>query len=305
MFTHLSQLNSLRVFESAARLGSFKAAAEELNVTPTAISHQIANLEDKLGILLFERKTRLVTLTQEGEKLAQSVHYALQQIASSIEDITDDQSVLRVATTTSFAALWLVPNLGKFHAAHPNIQVELRTEEALVDIKHDRRIDLAIRYGSRQKVEAQENATVLVTEQFNAYATANYIRHNKSLSKVTLIETRWKNKNLSLANWQQWFQKYKKEKPPLNIRSFDQEHHAIHAAIAGQGIVLASSVLVQMALQQGWLQPHKAHYSLPGLSYYLLCSPFSENSKKVQLFREWLSETLLGKPLADFKDGGK
>ena len=87
MFSHLPQLNQVRGFEAAARLGSFKAAGEELNLSPTAISHQISNLEEKLGVLLFERKTRAVPLTHEGTKLAEAVYQALQRITENIEDI--------------------------------------------------------------------------------------------------------------------------------------------------------------------------------------------------------------------------
>ena len=88
MFSHLPQLNQMRGFEAAARLGSFKAAGEELNLSPTAISHQISNLEDRLGILLFERKTRVVKLTPEGSQLAETVYQALQKLATTIEDIS-------------------------------------------------------------------------------------------------------------------------------------------------------------------------------------------------------------------------
>jgi DNA-binding transcriptional LysR family regulator len=88
MFTHLPHLNQVRGFEAAARLGSFKAAGEELNLSPTAISHQISNLEDKLGVLLFERKTRAVILTPEGYQLAEAVYQALQRLSATIEEIS-------------------------------------------------------------------------------------------------------------------------------------------------------------------------------------------------------------------------
>ena len=161
MFAHLPQLNSLRVFDSAARLTSFKAAALELNVTPTAVSHQIRTLEEKLGTLLFVRKTRAIILTPEGEKLARVAYHSLQQISGVLEEISDKQTVLIVSTTTSFAAQWLVPKLENFRRRHSEIRVVVKTSEYLEDLQKDRRIDLAIRDGQFDR--QIENATRLVT----------------------------------------------------------------------------------------------------------------------------------------------
>lgn len=286
MFSRLPQLNSIRVFEAAARLSSFKTAAEELNVTPTAVSHQIRNLEKKLGTLLFERKTRAIELTPEGLQLAQASHQALQQIASTLEDISRIQTVLNVTTTSSFAAMWLVPRLARFQKLHPEIQVAIRTGEQLDNLHNDRRIDLAIRYG--QYDEQDLNATKLITEYFGVYATQNYLNACKSLKDATLIETQWQNKSLPSVTWKQWLQKYDVNTYNPKSRYFDQEHHVIQAALAGQGIALVSSVLVQASLQQNWLEPYKDDCFLPGLTYYLIPSPFSKHLRKVVVFQNWL-----------------
>jgi len=290
VFSLLPQLNSIRVFEAAARLTSFKAAAGELNVTPTAVSHQICNLEKKLGTLLFERKTRAINLTPEGAKLARVAHQSLQQIASILEEISGIQTVLNISTTASFAAMWLVPRLAYFQKIHPEIQVGIKTGEQLDDLLKDRRIDLAIRYGHYD--EQDEYATKLVTEHFGVYATQDYLDKCKSLKNAALIETHWKNKNLPSITWKQWLQKYDTSAYTPRIRYFDQEHHVIQAALAGQGIALVSSVLVHTALQQGWLQPYRNDCYLPGLTYYLLPSPFSKNLRKLAVFRNWLIEEL-------------
>ncbi len=290
MFSHLPQLNQVRGFEAAARLGSFKAAGEELNLSPTAISHQISNLEEKLGVLLFERKTRAVTLTHEGTKLAEAVYQALQRIAATIEEISFTKSVLRVSTTTSFASLWLVPNLEDFQKQYPEVQVEIKTTEDLIDIERDRSVDLVIRYGCI----TQENsgATKLITEDFNAYGTAAYLASHKQLEDATVIETAWKNKHLPSVSWHEWFKAFHPNTSASNIIRFDQEHHSIQAALAGQGMVLASSVLAEMAIQQRWLQPLDNQYSVPGLTYYLMVSPHSENLYKSIVFKQWLVEKL-------------
>lgn len=290
MFSHLPGLNQIRGFEAAARLGSFKAAGEELNLTPTAISHQISNLEDKLGILLFERKTRSVVLTPEGSKLAQAAYQALQQLATGLEEISNTQSVLRIATTTSFASMWLVPNLASFQQKYPDIQVEIKTGEDLVDINRDRRIDLAIRYGRYDEENA--SMTKLVTEQVGAYGTEDYLSRHGDLKAATLIETQWKNKSLPSVTWSHWLQAFRPDISASQINCFDQEQHAIQAALAGQGVVLVSSVLAKMAIQQGWLKPLDAGFFITGLTYYLLVSPFGKDLRKVKVFKEWIVEAL-------------
>ncbi|WP_086929278.1 LysR substrate-binding domain-containing protein [Agarilytica rhodophyticola] len=286
MFSHLPQLNSLKVLESAARLNSFKAAAEELNITPTAISHQIAKLEEKLGVSLFIRQTRSIKLTSEGSKLAQSAHQALQQLSSTLEEISNVQSVLRIATTTSFASMWLVPHLQEFQTLYPEINIEIKTGEELVDIATDRRIDIAIRYGCFD--DADDSCIKLATETFDAYATENYYDNCINLAHAKFIQAKWKNKNLPSITWQKWFEHNKLYDPCSAIIYFDQEDHVFQAALAGQGVALISSVLAQSALQYGWLKAYKNSRSLPGLDYYLLISPFSKGLSKVDFFQSWL-----------------
>ena len=280
----------MRGFEAAARLGSFKAAGEELKLSPTAISHQISNLEEKLGVLLFERKTRTVKLTHEGSQLAEAAYLALQRLSATIEEISFAKSVLRVSTTTSFASMWLVPNLAGFQKQYPEVQVEIKTTEDLIDIDRDRGVDLVIRYGCNK--EENKGATKLVTEDFNAYATETYLASHKNLEEATFIETRWKNKSLPLVSWSKWLEAFRPNTSVSNTISFDQELHSIQAALAGQGLVLASSVLAEMAIQQSWLKPLGSRYSIPGLTYYLLVSPHSENLYKSIVFKKWLVEKL-------------
>ena len=286
MFSHLPQLNSIRVFDSASRLKSFKEAALELNVTPTAVSHQIRALEERLGTLLFERKTRHILLTQDGEKLAQVAHQSLTQISAVLEEISDQKTRLCVSTTSSFASQWLVPNLERFYQSHPDIEVVIKTEDALEDLAKDRRIDLAIRYG---EFDPQDKAaTKLVTEAFGMYATEAYIEAFPDFRNAQLIDTKWKNARLKPMTWQRFFELENEVSSKLMIRSYDQEQHTIQAALAGQGIAFVSNLLIQTPLQQGWLKRHPQGSSLEGLSYYILVNDLSAPSKKVTAFRRWL-----------------
>ena len=290
MFSHLPQLNSIRVFDSAARLKSFKEAALELNVTPTAVSHQIRALEERLGTLLFERRVRYILLTAEGEKLAHAAHQSLQQISNVMDDILNEKATLNVSTTASFAAQWLVPKLDAFQLKHPDIQVVIKTDEKAQDLDSDRRIDVAIRYGEFDK--KNEYATKLVTERFGMFASRECIKRFPSIEKANLIETQWKNTHLREITWSHYFKDKNGTCPDLNIRSYDQEHHAIQAALVGQGVVLVSRLLVETALKQGWLEMHPEGKDLDGLTYYILTKSSPEISHKVALFRQWLVEEL-------------
>ncbi len=287
MFSHLPPLNSIRVFDAAARLKSFKAAASELNVTPTAVSHQIRNLEDVLGTLLFERKTRAIELTEEGEKLAQVAFLTLQQLSSVIADVAGSQTTLTVSTTASFAALWLVPRLEKFHQQNPKIQIVVKTGEQLDDLERDRRIDLIIRYG-RDGEEASHKIK-LVTETVGAYTTPLYLKNTTRIEDACLIVTKWKNQNLPSLSWNRVAAGRVNE---TNIRHFDQEHHVIQAALAGQGVALVSSLLVETAVEQGWLVEFPNHPKTAGLAYYSIIPSYNVGDQKAKRFQEWLVEEL-------------
>ena len=138
MFSSLP-LTALRTFESAARLSSFKAAAEELAVTPTAVSHQIRGLESWLGVPLFHRLPRSVRLTDGGQRLFGSLHGALLEITQTLDQLRPQRSSgnLTLSTTPAFAALWLIPRLGRFYAEHPEISVRLDTSNTLIDLHQD------------------------------------------------------------------------------------------------------------------------------------------------------------------------
>lgn len=292
MFTNLPPLNSLRVFDAAARTGSFKKAAEELCVTPTAVSHQIKALEEVLGTLLFVRKTRSIELTSEGKQLAKTTYEVLQQLNNTISDITETKNMLTVSTTSAFAAMWLVPHLASFNQRHPNIEIAVKTNEDIDDLDKDRRVDLAIRYGRYD--DSVLNSHLLITETVGMFATQQYIDDINAGKPVQLLETRWQRKDTNLPEFTWDLDKTPFEKIE-NVRRFDQEHHIIQAALAGQGIALVSSLLVKHAVEQGWLTPFPQTPSpeqIEGLSYYLLIPEHNARSKSVNLFKTWLLEEL-------------
>ena len=151
MSTRLPSLNGLRAFEAAARHLSFTQAASELNVTQTAISHQIRRLEEELGLRLFVRQNRALELTAEARDYLPGVHAAFNDLRLATDRLLrkDDGHVLTVSTLASLAAKWLLPRLSAFQEAHPGIDVRITTSPSLVDFQRDN-VDAAIRYGRGQ-----------------------------------------------------------------------------------------------------------------------------------------------------------
>ena len=295
MYAKLPSLNTLRTFDSAARLKSFKKAAEELHVTPTAVSHQIKALEEALETLLFERHTRAVKLTREGEMLSDTTFNVFRQLTSTINEIVDSKEMLTISTTSSFASMWLVPNLDKFYDAHPGIDISIQTGEQKVDVVRDRRIDLAIRYG--QYDLTQPHTTKLVTETFGMYATPAYLDAFTTLEGAHLLETEWVNKSLPSIAWKALITRLSSTEiePNYTLRRFDQEHHVIQAALAGQGIALISSLLAKNALAHQWLAPFSngaLQGEIEGLTYYLVVPPHNQRNKNVEAFTQWLSSEI-------------
>ncbi|MET4805582.1 LysR substrate-binding domain-containing protein [Limibacillus sp. MBR-115] len=291
MYSKLPSLNVLRTFDAAARLKSFKKAADELHVTPTAVSHQIKTLEEGLGTRLFERQIRAVKLTRDGELLSDTTFNVFRQINETVNDIVGSKEMLTISTTSSFASMWLVPNLEKFYEANPGIDVSIQTGEQKIDVMRDRRIDLAISYG--QYDPAQPHASKLVTEKFGMYATPAYLDKFTNLNDAQLLETEWVNKSLPPIAWEALINQQGREESQTNytVRRFDQEHHVIQAALAGQGIALVSSILVRNAVKEQWLVPFSNNTlqgEFTGLTYYLVVPPHNQRNKNVVAFTEWL-----------------
>lgn len=290
MFSALP-LNALRAFESAARLLSFKAAAEELSVTPTAVSHQIRALETWLGVQLFERLPRQVRLTDGGQRLFHSLHGALLDVAQSIETLRPQRSNmhLTLSTTAAFAALWLVPRLGRFYARHPHINVRLDTHCEVIDLHQDASVDLVLRYS----LDSYPNlyGLCLFDEQFGVYGSPEQVAL-AARRPPTLISVHWHNSKLYAHGWDAWCAQAGENwltRQPC-VREYDEEHYALQAAIAGQGLVLASNILVSESVASGVLVAYRPEIQVKGAGYSALCVPGRERHPPVRAFFQWLEE---------------
>ena len=293
MFARIPSPSALRTFEAPARLGSFKAAAKELSVTPTAVSHQIRTLEEHLEIPLFVRRTRAVALTESGQRLSEAVHQAFQQITMALEDVSTTETVLTVSTTPAFAALWLVPRLSRFEERYPQLRFQLVASTAPTDLERDRVVDVSVRYGTGPYPSLRAHA--LADETFGAYATPDYIRRLERWEDAELVETAWQQPGFEDVSWDAWLTASGLPRPTkLRSRHFDQEHYVVQAGLASQGLVLASSLLVGDLVGRGWLEPYRPETRIAGRRYTALSLPSRASSRKVSQFLEWLEEEAAG-----------
>ncbi len=293
MFAELP-LTALRSFEAAARLSSFKDAAEELHVTPTAVSHQIRQLESWLGRALFLRQPRGVALTEDGRRLFASLHGALLEIAQSLAALRPrpDAGCLTVTTTASFAALWLVPRIGRFYARHPDIAVRIDAGARVVDLEHDASVDVAIRYGGGVPPGLHRHGGL--DEYFAVYGAPGQAAAQAAQAPPTLITVEWGDSRLYRCGWEAWCARagldWMQRAPTL--RAYDEEHYALYAAGAGQGLVLASSVVTAGTVARGLLEAYRPDIRVPGERYHVLCVPGRERHPPVRAFLRWLEEEM-------------
>ncbi len=282
-------VTALRSFEAAARLCSFKLAAAELAVTATAVSHQVKALERHVGFALFERVPRGVRLTDKGARLFAGVHGALLDVAQTLDALraAPASGALTLSTTHSFAALWLVPRLGRFHQAFPQYQLNLSTSPEPVDLLRDASMDVAIRYSRKQWPGL--HAACALQEWFGVYgAPALAARPGKRAP--ALVTVRWRDSQLYDQGWQDWCEAagLPAWRQPAAVNAYEEEHYALQAAIAGQGLVLASSVMVSDSVAAGTLAAYRPEVRVAGAAYTALCAPGRERHPPLRAFLGWL-----------------
>ncbi|OCP38594.1 LysR family transcriptional regulator [Ensifer sp. LC163] len=286
----LPPLGALRVFEAAARRLSFKQAAEELNVSATAVSHQIRQLEEMLAVKLFERETRQVHLTAAGKALFPVLRDGLDRFEQAIADVRrqQDGKVARLTSTVAFVARRLAPLAGTFREAYPDWTLRLDASNRTVDLEAD--ADAAIRFGPGHYLG-------LVTEPLFADRFAPICAPRLApsgaadLRQATLIHFDWglaRRDDPRAPVWRQWLARAGVEGVDANAGiSFTDEIHAVQAVVAGQGVGLLSLTLVAEELASGILvQPFSL--SLEGDRYDLVYSPHMADRPATRLLRDWV-----------------
>ncbi len=263
----------------------------ELTVSATAVSHQIRALEDQLGVPLFVRKTRAIELTTAGDVLAPVLTRAFLDIRNALEVVVSEEAVITVSTSPSFATLRLVPRLLEFYAEYPNYSVQLDTTTRAINLKQDRRVDIAIRYGHGPYEDLHE--TPLFEETFGAYMSPGLLLLDQKLEDLTLIETAWQQDVLPDISWKIWLDAARIDITNPTVVHFDEEEHVLQAAIAGQGVALASAILVADLINRNLLAPYRSDVRLKGSAYTALCLPEQRSTRKIHSFLSWLTSSRL------------
>jgi len=299
----LPPLASLRAFEAAARHLSFKRAAEELGVTPTAISHQIRLLEDTIGMRLFERLPRKVALTETGSLLYPVFRDAFSSMTRAIGSVTREgnRKAFTLTSTTAFTAKWLVPRIGRFSAAHPRITLRLHPSDAVTELGTGA-ADCAIRYGRAPFTGLV--AEPLFRDRFAPVCSPRLeIEDPEDLFNHTLLYSEWRRNDEFTPSWKKWFDHagFSGEIPEVRTILTD-DSHVIQAAIAAQGIALASTVLVREEIERGLLR-HPFGPDLEGLTYHFVYPETMSEDPNILAFRDWLLAELAGTPKKLHADG--
>jgi len=282
-----ASLRALNAFSTVARAGSVVAAAEELAVTPSALSHLIRELERQLGIALFTRQGRGLTLTLEGERLATAVGPALLTIEDALIDVSRRGAELRISLLSSFAVHWLIPRLSRFQAKHPDIELLLSTSTRPVDLSTEA-FDCAIRLGrggwpgvAGDELYREE----LIAACSPKWLATRRLRSPKDLLRMTLLHARARRQD-----WAHWFNaagitEFKANVGPV----FETRALAIQAAIAQMGIMVVDPRFIEAELAAGQLvRPFPLRIPLDD-AYWLLWRPGRETARPIAAFRRWLA----------------
>ncbi len=291
----LPPLNALRAFEATARHLSFTQAADELSVTPAALSHQIKGLEDFLGQRLFERKTRSIALTPAGLALYPGLHAAFLQIRQSVElvDRAPNDKVLVVSAPPGLTAKWLAPRLYRFLMANPEIDARISATQGLANFTTDG-VDIAIR-NSRTESRGLWSRhllpiSLLPVASPRLLAELEIVTPN-DLARVPLIHDEMLGNLTGLPNWADWLAAVGVEGINLSrgLR-FSSPDHALEACVEGAGVLLAHKVLAHDDLRTGRLVAPFTLELDTVRSFQLVCPESHERRPKVRAFIAWIQE---------------
>jgi LysR family transcriptional regulator, glycine cleavage system transcriptional activator len=294
-------LRGIAVFEAAARSSSFQAAADELNLTPSAVSHQIRLLEDILGVRLFDRIGRGVMLTPDGAEYARSVRQSIRRLRVATSEIRSrgkkggSLEVVRIEMPPSFAHCWLLPRLPDLMARLPNVDIRVNAQGSHLQGDRtpfpqlaDAPADVQIVYGDRDIWE--DRASLLMSEAFQPYCSPAFLE----LHEIDLPQKLPLKMLLSTAqnfvSWDEWLnlQGVDVDEHPIGSVQMDPSHLAIRAARNGVGVILESSVLVAQEVADGTLVPLFPHLSHPGVAYWIYTPSAHGLRPSVEAVREWL-----------------
>ncbi|MBJ2158626.1 LysR substrate-binding domain-containing protein [Variovorax sp. IB41] len=286
----------LRAFEAVARHLNFRAAAEEMALTQSAVSRQIQSLEEEVGVSLFLRHTRAVELTSAGAQLLLSVQQSLPRIDMAVRQIRQSAGRKSVSLTTfaSFASMWLIPRLEVFQRDNPEIDIRIDASDVAVDLEVAD-VDIALRYGPREAMPP--TAVRLFGENLTPVASPWLIKSSppiktpEDITRFTLIEAGDAHRtHLEWLTWRRWFEVNGLERAqPKRWLYFNYAYQMVQAALTGQGVVLARSSLIAESLANGDLVEVLPQHRMDSpMSYWLIAGPRNALRPEIKAFWDWL-----------------
>ena len=293
----LPSLDLLKGFEAAARLLSFTKAGEELYLSQSAVSRQIQELEEQLGVRLFERRHRALALTEAGQTLYPAAAQALATMRAVTMRLRAGRGrqTLAVTTTHSFASLWLIPRLAGFTRQHPELDVRISAETRVLDLERDG-LDLAIRHGPAHMVGT--HALRLFGERVFPVCSPKLLEDPKrplrepaDLRHHVLLQYDDPDGRHPWMHWKTWLEVERlTDLRPAGSLVFSGYDQIIPAAIAGNGVALGRSPLVRKLITAGQLVAPFQRSADPARAYYAIVSKNSEGRREVADFIAWLKE---------------
>ncbi|MDX1432759.1 MAG: transcriptional regulator GcvA [Gammaproteobacteria bacterium] len=296
MERRLPPLNALRAFEAAARHLSLSRAAEELHVTPAAVSHQVKGLEEYLGVQLFRRANRALLLTDAGQACLPGLSDGLDRLAEAIDAVhaLDESGPLTVSVAPSFGAKWLVTRLDRFRQKHPGYDVRLDASMRVVDLLREG-VDVAVRYGAGNypgmRVDRLMDEVAIPVCSPRLLEGEHPLRTPADLCHHTLLHHSNPSQEDRFPDWGMWLKAAGVDSCDLTRGpTFSLASMAVQAAVDGQGVALVGSVLVADDIAAGRLvRPFELSFPV-NFAYYIVCPEKTAERPRVVAFREWLLE---------------
>jgi len=290
----LPPLNAIRAFEAAGRHLSFTRAADELNVTPAAISQQVRNLEEILGVALFRRLTRALLLTEAGQMALPILGEGFDRLVDGIERIraSEESGILTVSAAPSFAARWLVRRLPRFEARHPDIRIRLDPTLQVVDFEREN-VDIAVRFGEGDYPGMRTDR--LMSENISPVCSPKLLSDGKSLREPSdlanqvLLHTDWGLGNTSQPDWAMWLMTAGADNVnPSRGPVFTTEVLTVESALEGNGVALVNRGIVVDEVAAGRLVWPFELTLKTKYGFFIVCPEHTADSAKNAAFRQWL-----------------